>query len=354
MRRFIVLVLGASAAVLMLALLTGCGKGAVAVVNGRKITEDEFHQRLETVAGGETLRDMIARDILTREAEQRGIRVTPRQVDDEISKLEKQFPSPTEFVNFLRSRGQTPEQFRDERAFALMLDQLRTQDVQVTDDDVREHFASNRDRYDRPAEYRLSEIVVDGKQQAAEILKELAKPDASFAALARERSKARTSAAGGSLPAVSLAQLPEEWQAAIQGLTAGEVSEPFESGGDWRIAKVLAMTPAQAASLEDPDTRERVYETIRLERAKSSFDVLQDVLATGNHRVVVRWSKYKQLETEFLPPPDLPAPGGSPQPPPSAPPAGAGAGPEPGPAGGDEPGPPAPPAGDEPEPNEDK
>jgi len=313
--RFGTVVLCVLGGLLTIGLLAGCGKGAVAVVNGRKITEEEFHKRLETMEGGRMLYDMIAREILTEEAAKAGIQVSAKQVDEEVAKLAGEFASREEFVSYLQRRGQTPEQFRDERAFAIMLEGLATRDVTVTDEDVEEHFAANREQYDRPAQYRVSEIVVETQEAATELRRQLNDARASFDALARELSTAPTSAAGGAVGSRPLNAYPDEWQSVLRGMKVGDSSEPLETARGWEIIKLLELSPRRAASLDDPGTREAVYQMVRMQRAKPPHELLRDAIHDGKHRVVVRWPQYKELAKQFAPPPDIPALGPTEPPP---------------------------------------
>jgi hypothetical protein len=137
---------------------------------------------------------------------------------------------------------------------------------------------------------------------------------------------------------VPLKQLPDEWQAAVKGLKPGDVSQPFGANEGWRIVKLLQVTEPQPASLDDPDTRERVYQRIRMERAKTPHELLQEAIGSGAYRVVIRWPKYKSMERQFAPPPQIPGVGA---PGPAEPGPGPGAGgpesPEAPPPGGDDP-----------------
>jgi len=288
----------------------------VAVVNGRKITEKEFHQRLETMGGGRTLRDMIRREILTQEAEAQGITVSPQRVDEDVARAERDVGSHDELLRFLAFRGQTLEQFRDERAFILMLEELGSKDVKVTDEDVRAYFDEYRGEFDKPEMYRVAEILVGTETEAKELRAQLNDPRASFNALARERSKSPTASMGGTLPPRPLDSFPPELQPELQGLKLAGLLGPFEMEEGWRIIKLLGKDPGQPGSLDDPTIRDAVYQRLRAGQSKNATELLDEMTRQGKYRVSIRWPRYKELQREFETAPALPEFGapGAPQP----------------------------------------
>lgn len=89
---------------------------------------------------------------------------------------------------------------------------------------------------------RPNELVSDeqAEQQLAALRKQL-QQGADFAELARGKSEDPVSAAnGGDLGWTGTGELDPAFQAALDGLQEGEISEPFKSGFGWHIAQVTA------------------------------------------------------------------------------------------------------------------
>jgi len=117
----------------------------VAIVNGERLTEREFNERLVHNAGRETLQDMIDRQLLRQLAEDAGITVSEEELNKEAEETKKQFPSPDEFERLLKQRNMTKEEWRDALWMAMMVRELQLKDVKYTDAELKKFYEEYRD-----------------------------------------------------------------------------------------------------------------------------------------------------------------------------------------------------------------
>jgi len=270
----------------VVATVVGCGNSPVAVVDGVKITEKEFTDRLVSMAGHDVLRDMIDRELIRQAAADAGVEITAEQLDQEIEQAKEQFDSEEQFNQWLASRNLTQEQWRDHVRMALTTRELALKDVQYTDESLKQFFEENKEGFARPALVSLSEIVVNSEEDAREVLAELEKGETSFGDLARRYSLSPTTKdRGGERPEMPIEQIPiEPIREAARSLPIGQASEPIAAEGQWFIIMVRDRKPAREGSWEED--YELIKEQYELANARPLQDILQGQISTSNITIV--------------------------------------------------------------------
>ena len=133
-----------------------------------------------------------------------------------------------------------------EKQFAAKLD--------VSEEDARKHYADHKRRFDRPAQVRVSHIVIKAKNfesegtdpaaakakaaaRADDLLKQI-KAGADFEKLARENATSPSRKDGGDLGFIRKGQAPPDFEKAAFALEVGKVSGVLETRNVYQIVKV--------------------------------------------------------------------------------------------------------------------
>ena len=254
----------------MLLVLPACGDlldPAAAVVHGKKIPIEDVQRQLDAyvrspgfeqlAAQGDSgalerefeqgrLSDLIMRAVLTPAASERGIEVTEEDVEQRIDEfVEAEFNGDqNQLEEALNEQGLTQPQFQEIIHDQILNESLRadvTADVQPSDQDVAEYYEENREQF---ATQRAQHILVaerDLAEQLAARLQAASKDnvDDLFARLAREHSTDQGSAKrGGDLGAQPAGTFVEPFEAALEELEVGEVSDPVETEFGWHVIRV--------------------------------------------------------------------------------------------------------------------
>lgn len=111
-----------------------------------------------------------------------------------------------------------------------------TADISVTDEDAKQYYDDNPELFIGPLELQVSEIVVDDKEKASELLVSIL-GGADFAQVAKDNSKADSAKNGGDLGFISQAPF-EQMQIALAGLDVDGVSSIFKGPKGFYIVKV--------------------------------------------------------------------------------------------------------------------
>lgn len=238
------------AALLMLA-AAGCGRrtrsDVVAKVDGRPITRDQLFDVMDQEdngdAGRRALDALIVRQLVREEAEKRGIKADPKDVQRRIEGMKDYVLAGTgkTFEQWLADSGQTEQDIANRVGMSVI-----TAKLVLTDSDREKYFEANKDRLkDIPHNnesviYR--QIVVTTKGEAEAVRKELetasaGKPvtDEQFAKVAEARSldpmtRGRGGMRGwwvkGKGDQMGMGAASGDLEKVLFALKAGEISQP--------------------------------------------------------------------------------------------------------------------------------
>ena len=190
-----------------------------------------------------------------QEAPKQGIKVTDKEVQDQIDQAKQQaFPNPADFQKFLQRSGLTEaDVFFQQRT--QLLQQKITQKVtkgkdKVTDQQAADYYNKNKERFAQP-ERRDLRIVLTKSRAKAEQAKRAIRSGQSFASVAKRFSIDQASKnQGGKLAGVSKGQQEKALDTAIFSAKKGELVGPVKTQFGWYVLEVTGITPGRQQSLE--------------------------------------------------------------------------------------------------------
>lgn len=238
-----------------------------AAVEGDPITRQEWLAEMENRYGKETLQSLVNEAVMEKAAKKYKIDVKEEEIDLEIALLRSAQDSNDTTLHSL-----SPEQLRQKMRAQLILDKVLTNDIVVKEDEAKKYYEDNKSIYNIPTTFRTSMIIVNSKEDAERVEKEL-KNGSDFAVLAREHSLDTASASlGGDIGFISSSQstvdpaiLPE-----VEKLKEKETSKPFVlSDGRYAIVKVTENMEGQSFSFDE--VAEHVKRQLALEQLPPSI-----------------------------------------------------------------------------------
>jgi len=151
----------------------------VATIAGEEITRQEWLSELETRYGEETLRDMINAKVIETLAKEYKIKIPKKTLEQEITMFKQLYGT----QGYQLSNQELEKQVK----LSLLLEEILTKDVVVSKQEMESYYHENRDFYEFPSSYHLSQIIVSTLEEAEKTITEL-EDGSNFAALAMERS----------------------------------------------------------------------------------------------------------------------------------------------------------------------
>lgn len=185
------------------------------------------------------------------------------------------------YYNENPERFTTPE--RLQVAYLRLDPALLEADIDVRDEEVREHYEVNIQRYAEPELRSVRQLLITGNAEDAEgRIRELrARLDAGaeFGELAREFSEDSLSASrGGDLGRIARGDLDPVLETVIFSLPEGLISQPVETRLGWHVIEVTAIEPSRAQPFEE--VREGVERDLRDRRAEQrQIQILDNLLS---------------------------------------------------------------------------
>jgi foldase protein PrsA len=205
-----------------------------------------------------TARDQIMSTLITQkwyelEAKERGINITPAQVQARFLPLKQQsFPKEADYQKFLKSTGQTQADILQLVKTSMIQEKVRsTVSTAPTPStgQVKDEYEKNKSKYAQPATRDLS-IVFNASKAKADAAKAAVDSGDSFATVAKQYSQDSASKAnGGKFPGVTKGQFEPTLDKAIFGAKKGEIVGPIKTQYGYYVFVVNKATPAKQQSL---------------------------------------------------------------------------------------------------------
>ena len=265
------------------------GKEVVLKVNSCSLTAKDFAELLARRLQGHSLTDLknsntidqskkaVERDFifdcLVREyADKAKLSVSPELLQQELEKVQKQYPDKASFLVALKEQGMDLDSYRKKLEKTLLQKVLAEhlgQDItEPTDEQIQSYYETNRREFTRGESIRLRQIVVETEPEAQRILKEL-KANKSFKELAERFSLTPEGPQGGELGWVYHGAA-DIFQPVFK-LKVGQRSNPIKSSFGYHIVEVLGKRPEGQQSLSE--VREKIIWTLRENQRHARFTV---------------------------------------------------------------------------------
>jgi parvulin-like peptidyl-prolyl isomerase len=221
----------------------------VAYVNGHHIDREELAREALRHHGKEVLENMVNRQLIVAECQNRGITIAAAEVDAEIGRMAKQFRLPVDqWLKLLKQeKNFTPEQYATDVVWpTLALRALAGKQLSVSQEELLRAFEA---AYGPAVQVRL--IALSDAKSAEEVRAQAAAHPEKFGDLAKQRSEDSASASlkGMVQPIRQHGTLPAIEEAAF-ALSDGQVSQVVNAGGQYVIIKREGLIPARNVKLE--------------------------------------------------------------------------------------------------------
>lgn len=280
----------------MINYLGSSGK-AVASVDGKKITEAEFIKALKEGAGRPILDQLISEILIENAAATEKISISQEDIDNRLAEIRSAYPSEDFFKAALKQNNLTEQTLKERIRLNLVLEALATRDVTVTDDELRQYYDENTDEFVKPEQVHARHILVNTREEAEEILKQL-QGGSDFAELAKERSTDAVSAEqGGDLGFVQRGEMVKAFEDAVFAMSPGQIEGPVETEFGYHVIKVEEKRDATQATFEE--AREEIRDTLLAEKATPIQLVIEDLRSKA--KVEIFWKDYGPLDVGTSP-----------------------------------------------------
>lgn len=217
----------------------------VAKIAHETIDMQTLRQALYSKYGEQLLNQMVDRVVIRLEGESRQLKPDATDIKVELQRMQQGYDNEEHFYQSMKEQlGLSREEIREDAYYKLMLDNIATADIIVTEQEVDAYIANHPDEVKNRVQIRLQLIVHSTAEQAKQTV-QLARQGTDFAKLARDRSiDTATAGEGGDLG----------WM---------HEDDPFVSSGVRQVAKLLKV-----GGISDPIQVENGYAVVKLVERK--------------------------------------------------------------------------------------
>ncbi|MGH2951302.1 MAG: peptidyl-prolyl cis-trans isomerase, partial [Solirubrobacterales bacterium] len=238
----------------------------------------------------ELLRDAAISDLILAawvlgEAEERGVELSDREIDDELERTkDQQFGSEKAFRRFLDQAGYTADEARERIALQLISDRLEMsvipREPAVAEEEIEAFYEENQAQFGQPETRDVRVILTEQESEADEALATLERDDSagSFKKVAQDVSiDEATKRSGGLREGVVQGQSEEALDEQIFAAPEGELVGPFETQAGFYVIQVQAITPAETTPLAE--ARQQIEQTLAAARQQQIAQAFQEDFA---------------------------------------------------------------------------
>ena len=244
---------------------------------------------------------LVGEELLVQESRRRGIAVSQEDIDREVADARGRFASAAAFEQALARKYMDATQYRRQLGRQLAIERLLARQVDpivtVTEEDIRQFYEANPQRYASPPKIRLRHILIkksssgsralnDDARRRIEMIKSKLDQGEDFAVLARRYSEEPTREQGGDLGYVQRGQMLPTIEGAAFGLAVGEVSPILVTEHGYHLIQVTDRRAAEVTSLED--ARQDIRTTLhRMKRDRAVHDYIASLRRNADIRAAM-------------------------------------------------------------------
>ena len=242
----------------------------VAVVNDDVIMESELETRLRTIKGQleqrntklppeatlrkQVLERLIINHLQLQAAERTGVRISDERLNVSIARIASQNKiSLAQFRSTLERDGFDFNVFREdirrEMIISRLVQRVVKQRINITDQEIANFLATNKNQASGANEYRLSHILiqlpeaasteqVEAAQRKADATVAKLRGGADFGQIAAASSAGQQAFEGGDLGWRKAVQLPSLFADVVAGMSKGDIADPIRSPSGFHIIQL--------------------------------------------------------------------------------------------------------------------
>jgi parvulin-like peptidyl-prolyl isomerase len=235
----------------------------IAVVNGEKITADEFEKefsilrkkhRLDEVAEREQIHilkkslldQLIEKRLLLQEAGSLNLSITDTETEEAVKRISAGYPQGV-MQEMLKNEGISMGEWKNKLRENMLIEKLIAYKLKgygdVSDRDIDSYFKAHSKDFTKPLQVHVRQIVVKSEEDALAVRSELLK-GGDFAKIAMEKSVAPEAQKGGDLGFFGEGQMPQEFDVVFK-MKAGEISYPVKTPYGYHIFKLIEKQEAR-------------------------------------------------------------------------------------------------------------
>ena len=234
---------------------------------------DKYEEMKKTALG-----ELLDQIWIKGEAEELGIKVTDKQVEEELAQIKKQsFPSKGAYEKFLEESHFTQEDVNDRVELQVLStaiqEQVNSESPAPASAEISDYYEAEKAAQFTEKESRDVRIVINKDKAKVEAAKKLLEKDSSPAGWKKAASKyssdPTSKSKGGLQEGITEEFLKGPLKAAIFESATSELKGPVKFETNWIVLEVVKLNPAKVKTLGE--VKAQIEETLKQEKQQEFF-----------------------------------------------------------------------------------
>ena len=257
--------------------------------------------------------DLLLSRWVAGEAEDFGIEVTDREIDEELETIiEDQFGGQKQFDRFLEQSRFSPEDARERVQLQLLSQRIQEHVLgvdppEIPEEEIQDYYDENVEQFQTPETRDVRTLLNPDEAEAQDAFDRLSEDDSpeSWKKVTKQLSTDEaTSDLGGLRQGVAEGQNEPQLDAAIFNAAEGELTGPISTDAGFYVLQVDAINQASTQQLDD-QTRQQIEQTLASEEQQEAAAAYQeDFLAKWRARTICADDYAIDRCSNAPPPPD--------------------------------------------------
>ncbi len=283
---------------------TGLPEHVIAQVNEEQIPVEQFDREFKELilepgkeikeTGLEDLKrayldQVIERKLLVQEARRLGLRVSPKDLDQAISEIKKDYPGEG-FGEKLGLKGITLEEWKARLEEKLLAEKVMRSAMQfqekIDEKEAFQYYEAHRSSFQLGRKVRARQIVLADGEEAIQVIKRLKKGE-NFEKVAMEKSLGPEKILGGDLGYFSQGEKPVEFEHVFD-MEVGTISDVIKSPYGYHIFKLEEKIEPRQVPFEE--AKSGILQALGQKKGEEHYQKwLKDLKGKAKVRINGKW-----------------------------------------------------------------
>jgi foldase protein PrsA len=225
----------------------------------------------------QTMQFLISAQWLQQEADKRGVKATPAQVQKTFEDQKKQaFPKEKDYQKFLKTSGRTEADLLFQVKLSVLTNALQAKVTERTGtpskQEISDYYDKNKKRFAQPESRDLLVVLTKNQKKAEAALGELNKKKPWKAVVKKYSVDTASKAQGGKLPGVTKGTQEKAFDTAIFSAQKGQIKGPVKTQFGYYVFQVTKITPASQQTLaQATETIKNLLKSQKQQKALNDF-----------------------------------------------------------------------------------
>lgn len=250
----------------------------------------------------EVIQKLIEEELLYQHAKKLKIKISNKEIDAYIKKLQKEYPSEKAFWQRIKRSGSSKKKLRNDIKRVLSIEKFTKQEItdkiSVKQSEVENYYNNNTEKFVKPAQFHVLHILIsvnpgamkegwlEGQEKALNVRAAIDNGLDFGEAAAQFSADSSSFNKGGDIGWFHQGQLLPELEEAVGNLAIGEMSQPIQTIYGYHLIKLLGKKPSHQVPFAEINQENLKNKLIKKHRDTRMENLLAKLRQSAKIRII--------------------------------------------------------------------